>query len=551
MLAWQGAQELEIACDQAVIHGLDTETKRQYGQCILNHAAHRIGHQPYRFTAQLTGGKKAMKVRLQALFMPPKKQRGIAFLLVVLFAGSMVGCSFAVGTGNQLDAETVQQMNQLAQQWCDAQKNQLTPAQAKMLLGGSLKKDFENMVYSADDVQPETRFPVDNLPMDAQPDTVSYTLDPKTYTAVVKIHTNDTQYGGMTQVETIQFGKKGEALRIIDRTIDEVMQLDHPEEICTTAQDILDRGMPENPVDASTPQALVYLNFPVAGGRYEVYGGNLNLVIYTFADNTAVFFEFERITYEQYRLKALSAPPAHESSIVRDKNEVDMLKAGRQWAEGYRREDLTFSYPFMSKAMQQACIRAQQAVYGMAGGWKMGWDSSPSIEDYHIKIEAKDRIRITYFLYPEGEETRYAERLMFTMEDGQFVIAGREEAANGKYDKPLGREEFLTLYETSELLPPSIDEGRLNMWKKFAPERYAEMQTPEGALREMIRNIGWNQYPIKRVTDELPWEDGVRVDLAVTLSEKEPPVSITMYRETNTKYWTIDRIEGGEPDHRI
>ncbi len=167
LLAWQGAQDLEIACDQAVIHGLDTEAKRQYGQCILNHAARRIGHRQCVFTTQFTGGKKVMKIRLQALFTQPKKRRGIIFLFAVLFAGTMVGCSFAVGAGKEPDAETVRQMDTLARLWCDAQKNQLTPVQAKTLLGGSLKEDFKTMCSLMDDVQPEDSIPVDNLPMDA------------------------------------------------------------------------------------------------------------------------------------------------------------------------------------------------------------------------------------------------------------------------------------------------------------------------------------------------------------------------------------------------
>ena len=137
------------------------------------------------------------------------------------------------------------------------------------------------------------------------------------------------------------------------------------------------------------------------------------------------------------------------------------------------------------------------------------------------------------------------------MESEKFVIAGREEIANGKYDKPLSREGFLTLYATSEVLPPRIDGGLLHVWQKFDPERYAEMRTLEGALKETIQNIGWNRYPIKQVTDALPWENGVIVDLAITLQEKEPPVFITMYRETNTEYWTIYHVWSGEPDHKI
>ncbi|MDY2969952.1 MAG: M56 family metallopeptidase [Butyricicoccus pullicaecorum] len=102
LLAWQGAQDLEIACDQSVVHGLDTDAKRQYGQCILNDVARRM-YGGTMLTTRLTGGGKAMKTRLQALFSPNKKRRGVALILAAAFALTLVGGCFAVtpkGTEN-------------------------------------------------------------------------------------------------------------------------------------------------------------------------------------------------------------------------------------------------------------------------------------------------------------------------------------------------------------------------------------------------------------------------------------------------------------------
>ena len=102
LLAWQGAQDLEIACDQSVVHGLDTYVKRQYGQCILNDVARRM-YGGTMLTTRLTGGGKAMKIRLQALFSLNKKRRGVALILTAAFALTLVGGCFAVtpkGTEN-------------------------------------------------------------------------------------------------------------------------------------------------------------------------------------------------------------------------------------------------------------------------------------------------------------------------------------------------------------------------------------------------------------------------------------------------------------------
>lgn len=54
--------------------------------------------------------------------------------------------------------------------------------------------------------------------------------------------------------------------------IEEAMRLDQPEAVCKTAQDIVARGMPENPIDTASPMALVYMNFPFmrAGKNFAI-----------------------------------------------------------------------------------------------------------------------------------------------------------------------------------------------------------------------------------------------------------------------------------------
>lgn len=549
ILAWQGAQDLEIACDQAVIDGLDTETKRQYGQCILNYATR--AHRGHTVTTQLTGGKKVMKIRLQALFTRPTKQRGIVFLLVVLFAGTMIGCSFAVGAGNEPDAETVQQMDTLAQQWCDAQKNQLTPAQAQTLLGGNLKEKFDEMVQGHADIAQDTPFSFDNLPMQAQADEVSYTLDPKAYTAEVKVHTNDTPYGGMTQIQTIQFAQEGEALRVVDRTVDEAMLLDHPEEICTTAQDIFTRGMPENPIDASTPESLVYLNFPVAGGQYYLHALDKNLMIYSFADGTMVYFEFETTADDKYHLKNLIEPQNNAPSQS-DAQWLVANQTANQWASGYLHKNAAFSYPVMSKKMQQEFISKQEADYGPTWFWRIGWGSSPSVKFWNVEIESDNSALVVYWLYAGGEEYRYTERLKWITEDGRTVIDDYEVVADGLIYDVWNREKFIMLYAASgaiEILPPKIDDALIQEWKENEPSRYAELLTPEGALQSAIPTLYQSVYEIERVGEKTLVEGGVRLDLKVSFPKPDEPVYITMYRPENQEYWEIGRIWSGKPDH--
>lgn len=554
LMARQAAQDVEIACDQSVVHGLDDMARRSYGYCILNNAVRQAQHREQSFTTQLTGGKKAMKTRLQALFTSPKKQHGILFLLTVCVAAMVVGCSFAVKPERMLDAETVQQMEALAQRWCEAQQNQLSPAQAETLLGGALKEAFDEMVVGYGKIEPDTPLAFDNLPMDAQADEVTYKLDPKTSAAQVKIHIKDTPYGGVTQIQTIQFGQDGEALRIVGYRVDEAMLLDHPEEIDTTAQDVIRRGMPENPVDTSTAMALVYENFPVAGGQYYFHGLDKNLMIYAFADGTLVYFEFEITADGDYRLKNV-IEPQNNTPNGSDTQGVTAHQVANQWASGYLHKNAAFSYPFMSRRLQQGFINSQEAEYGSTWFWRIGWGSSPSVGDWSVKPESENTALVVYRLYGGGAEYRYAERIHWITENGRNVVDSYEVIANGILDgEKITCDEFVTLYAASEEIeihPPKLHQSMIQEWKEREPSRYAELLTPEGALQATIPILYQGVYEIKQVSDKIQIEGGVLLDLRIGFPQPDAFVYVTMYRGENRECWEISRIWSGIPDHTI
>ncbi len=554
LMARQAAQDVEIACDQSVVHGLDDTARRNYGNCILNNAARQAQHREQSFTTQLTGGKKAMKTRLQALFTSPKKQQGILFLLTVCVAAMVVGCSFAVKPERMPDAETVQQMEALAQRWCEAQQNQLTPEQAETLLGGALKEAFDEMVVGYGKIEPDTPLAFDNLPMDAQADEVTYKLDPKTSAAQVKIHTNDTPYGGATQIQTIKFAQDGEELRIVERTVEDAMLLDDPENICTTAKELLAYGMPEHPVDGINEYDMVYRNFPVAGGKCDAALTDLQAktVGYVFADGTTAYFGFEETPEQTYRVKSVTVPE-DQTGLRSDKEQITAYQVANQWAQGYLQKNAAFSYPFMSRKLQQGFINSQEAEYGPTWFWRVGWGSSPSVGDWSVKPESKDSALVVYRLYGGGAEYRYAERIHWITENGRTVVDSYEVIANGIVDgAEITRDEFVALYAASgelEMHPPKLHQSMIQEWKEREPSRYAELLIPEGALQAAIPILYSAVYEIKQVGDKIPVDGGVLVDLKIGFPQPDAFVYVTMYRGENQEYWEISRIWSGIPDH--
>lgn len=152
LLAWQGAQDLEIACDQSVVHGLDTDAKRQYGQCILNDVACRM-YGGTMLTTRLTGGGKAMKTRLQALFSPNKKRRGVALILTAAFALTLVGGCFAVtpkGTENAaLEQEIRTTVENYLQAVVDGDVQTLTTVLPKDAFASRTQEEMQKILFEA------------------------------------------------------------------------------------------------------------------------------------------------------------------------------------------------------------------------------------------------------------------------------------------------------------------------------------------------------------------------------------------------------------------
>lgn len=152
LLAWQGAQDLEIACDQSVVHGLDTDAKRQYGQCILNDVARRM-YGGTMLTTRLTGGGEAMKTRLQALFSPNKKRRGVALILTAAFALTLVGGCFAVTPKGTEDAALEQEIRTTAETYLqavvDGDVQTLTTVLRKDAFASRTQEEMQKILFEA------------------------------------------------------------------------------------------------------------------------------------------------------------------------------------------------------------------------------------------------------------------------------------------------------------------------------------------------------------------------------------------------------------------
>lgn len=763
LLAWQGGQDLEIACDQSVVCGLDTADRKRYGQCILNDAARRMERGGV-LTTRLTGGGKAMKTRLTALFSQNSKRRGAALILTAALALTAAGGSFAVtpaaaasdtaleheirqtaetamqavvdgdvqallsvlpeGADGQQTAEALQkmmleadpqvtayavypdagqaaayvvknwsqavhssrmapdrrtvqrmqfiredgvlkvdadsaeamctvqpddqaavrdlerfrllygdlglpqtgpavsgdaagqieallglsggrleaqgattfrytffngqqiaiytkpdgagwkfdrwqavrkdaqpvdngtqkQMEALAQRWCDAQLNGVAAEQAERMLGQDLMDLFDAYIGWYDTVDGQTPMQIENMPMGVHPNKAEFAVNAEDGTVAVKLHQvseggGRPWWGNVTQTQTLYFGWEKDGLRIVDYAIDQAMEVDDPAVICWTADDVLALGMPEQPETETSLEALVYCNFPVAGGRYRVTD---DVVIYTFADGTRIYFAYDKPAgSDSYRLTHIVEP---ENNAPREDRApfVPVIQAANQWAEGYLRENALFRYPFMSTALQQNFVLQQEDTGNhLHWFWKIGWGSSPDVTDWMLKDLTADGVTVLYQLEAGGDIYRYAERLTVDTQNGMPVVTGCE-ALHGTWDDHLTREQFLELYPDDSYALP------VNPNLTYMQERADKFQTPESALRAAVGMFyDEEQYLVERAGDEIPVDTGVDQVLKVTFlmtCPDEDLVYISMHQFTDdsgNKLWCVGRIWEGVPDYTI
>lgn len=532
MLAWQGTQEIEMACDHMVVQDLDQEEKRLYGHCILNHISNQIEKNQF-FATKLTGGKKAMKERIKTLFTKQKKKNTICFMIGGLVAFLFIGSSISVKASSVSNQE-IQQMNDFANVWCDAQKkDELTLSQANAIFGAKLKEQFENDML-------EEKLSINNMPMGCMVDDVSYELQPEKYTATIKVHTNDTPYGGMTQIQTLHFGVEHDELRIISRVIEDAMILDHTENICMTANDIKEKDFAQSFREAKTVEELVYQNIPVAGGRYQKNGDRIS---YIFADGTSVEFTFRIDEKGKYHIK--SSKIGNAEAIEKDQNTIEIKQAANQWAEGYLRKNAVFAYPVMSKALQKEFIKKNEEIYGLGWFWRIGWGSSPSVKDWVVEVQPNQKALVTYILYAGGEEYRYTELLRFGKENGKMVVESCEVQADGICHENITYDAFMMMYAQNEELQkhlPQVNDALVQDWKVNEPQRYADMLVPDKALRSTILTLNEEKYIIKYHKEEFIENDVVMQDLEIIFPESKKSAFVTMYYDANQGYWKVKRI---------
>ena len=95
LMARFAQEDIELACDDAVVRGMDSAQRRAYGETILRSAAAQVKKRA--LVSCFTGDKKTLMRRFEGLFDTRAKKRGVALVVAAAVLVGSLGCAVSVG----------------------------------------------------------------------------------------------------------------------------------------------------------------------------------------------------------------------------------------------------------------------------------------------------------------------------------------------------------------------------------------------------------------------------------------------------------------------
>ncbi len=440
LMARFAQEDIELACDDAVVRGMDGAQRRAYGETILRSAVAQVKKRA--LVSCFTGDKETLMRRFEGLFDKRAKKRGVALVVAAAVLVGTLGC--AVSVGDSKDALTDELRMQLAEQWAQS---------ANPKYGYTVKLDGDN-TYALFD------------------------------------HTNTVMWDGEV-IESVPHRlcwqlsfEKGEdgwqvsdAERIAENGVTSLDDFRLLYENDLGFPDFLMVDWSDPLMDISTPDKaavnLLYLrgNISVREGIQE----DICDVSVTFADGSEV-----TITMANQFDEGWLPQDWHEYDDGNNRTAADLA---RQYARGVLHKSGQYIYPILSAQKQQDFI-AQQGM-GENGGinWEYG-TSSPSYRDFALVPTSGGKYIVVFQMYAGGVDDHREACLVETGSvDGRSVILDVRQVERGGN---MTDSELFRLYYDSGLAWPVVPEGA----ERFNDQPLDTLNTPDYAAAVAFSYIG-------------------------------------------------------------
>lgn len=529
LMARFAQEDIELACDDAVVRGMDGAARRAYGETILRSAAAQVKKRA--LVSCFTGDKKTLMRRFEGLFDARAKKRGVALVVAAAVLVGTLGCAVSVGeskdSGETFEARALEVANVWAQAYVDedyeAFHSSLSP---------------QNETYSAESF--------DTGGAEYQRYVVEYEPEDQTCLIVYEYVWDEArvQARGIRGVQTNIPYRQAQRLYFIEENgkllVDEAIWVASSDEsdldgAVTSLEEFRilyenDLGLPDflsaeidwtaEAAELTDPgMAAVNLLHLAELQSYMIspldptegsLGNDIWVGTFALADHS----EIQITMINQFDQGWLPQDFTYEDGI----NNRTAADLAQQFARGVQYKSGQFIYPILSAEKQQDFIAQQRGQSGDGNWyWRYG-GSSPAYRDF-VVIPAEDgnACWVVFQMYGGGVTDYRGGFLVETgSEDGRTVITELTDAAS----MDLTHSELFRLYYDSGLAWPALPEGA----ERFNDQLLGTLDTPDYAAAVAFSYIGGTS------AFELLSESGSEAAVRIQFADGSPSVDVRMQK---------------------
>ena len=500
LMARFAQEDIELACDDAVVRGMDVDARRAYGETILRSVEAQVKKRA--LVSCFTGEKETLMRRFEGLFDKKVKKRGIALVVAAAVLVGTLGCAFSVGESKSelTDEERIA----LAEQW----------AQRTESLGYTVKLDGED-TYVLYDMQ------WDDFPELVVPYRTAEKLTFEKLADGWQVTKGEAVAGdGVTSLDEFRILYEND------------LGLPDPLEVGKMLFTKLDLDTWGDPTKAA--EYLLHLDSASSScdkSDEPAHSAEDNICHCTFT-----FDDRSEVTLTMVNQFGDGWLP-QDFTYGGGKNARTAADLAGQYARGVTHKSGQYIYPILTMQKQQD-FRIAQQIPGGGFSWKYG-GSSPSYRGYAlVPADDADSYLAVFQMYGGGvEDMRSAFLITTAQADGRRVIDSVTEVAESNYTKS----DLFKLYYDSGLPWPTIPEGTesFNGASLDTLTRVRDaVETVFGYFGENVEHIEGNQHLYTReswFTGEVVSEGETEAVVRLNFVDNSPSVDVQM-RKTNG-YW--------------
>ena len=539
LMARFAQEDIELACDDAVVRGMDGAARRAYGETILRSAAAQVKKRA--LVSCFTGDKKTLMRRFEGLFDTRAKKRGVALVVAAAVLVGSLGCAVSVGeskdSGETFEARALAAAEEYGEALLANDGRRAAEVFTDRLVEESGLGD-ETQAENRLDTEDFDPWAINSGYWPVVRYTVDYEPDMQTCLMVREKDTSSQSFAaegipnGVPLREAVRLSFEEvdgkvliDSMEILHSEIDPVDSLETfrmlyendlglPDflsaEIDWTAEaaELTDPGIAAvNLLHLAELQSYMISPLDPTEGSL---GNDIWVGTFALADHS----EIQITLINQFGQGWLPQDFTYEDGI----NNRTAADLAQQFARGVLHKSGQFIYPILSAEKQQDFI-AQQRGQSSDGNWYWRYGgSSPAYRDF-VVIPAEDgnACWVVFQMYGGGVTDYRGGFLVETgSEDGRTVITELTDAAS----MDLTHSELFRLYYDSGLAWPSLPEGA----DRFNDQPLGTLDTPDYAAAVAFSYIGGTS------AFELLSESGSEATVRIQFADGSPSVDVRMQK---------------------